>query len=101
MNLKKIKDYYGGEQTVNLDMLTTIQDHGDNFALQFGGVFINVNQEEYAAIMKEIEEVKLDPTTTTNSLVNKFKNMIYSASYLDATAKLNLLQQLETIVETL
>lgn len=100
MRLEKINNTSGGTIEVNLDNLATIdeQQYTNEVVLCFGGYFVTVNQDEYKRIKSLLEQpIELCEVCKTEDPLNKFKEIIYRATYLDSNAKLQLIMQLENI----
>lgn len=102
--LIKIRDKWNNDFTVNIAMLSIIQDLGENKCVAFGGFNIEISTATYNTIIEEFNKVnemqqdKLQtPCFELNSDFNKPKNIreiILVADYIDAEAKLKLLMQL-------
>lgn len=93
MKFVKIKNTDNQTKEVNLDSLAAIeeQQYTTEVVLNFGGYFITVDQDEYKRIREMLEENK------NETPIDKLKDVIYRATYLDSDAKLQLIMQLETI----
>lgn len=99
--LLKIKDKYGSEYTVNVEMISIIQDNDETKYITFGGLGIEVTNETYQKLIDMLNsenETKQPQLMQAPSIelkaTNNIREIILVADYIDAEAKLKLLMQL-------
>lgn len=102
MKLIEIKLVDGTTQEVNLDCLGAIvKDENDSqITLCFSGCFVNVNENEYKRIREMLDQNSinvLSEVSKTEDPIEKIKEVIYRATYLDSNAKLQLIMQLDNL----
>lgn len=102
MKLIEIKLIDGTTQEVNLDILGAIvkAENDTQFTLCFGGCFVVVNKNEYKRIREMLDQNSinvLSEVCKTEDPIEKIKEVIYRATYLDSDAKLQLIMQLDNI----
>lgn len=102
MKLIEIKLTDGSTREVNLDSLGVIEKDQScsQTTLCFGGYFINVDENEYKRIREMLDQNSinvLSEVSKTDDPIEKIKEVIYRATYLDSDAKLQLIMQLDNI----